>query len=94
MGKLSKKGEGSLFPLKRTTSWCWAEPRTSSLGSSSLPCCQQAFSNGVLQEEEDLAAGVGRSRVPVRQHQQYSDDEDDYDDDDEEEVCNTNSAIR
>lgn len=60
----------------------------------SLPCCQQAISNGVLQEEEDLAAGVGRSRVPVRQHQQYSDDEDDYDDDDEEEVRNTNSAIR
>lgn len=48
----------------------------------------------MLQEEEDLAAGVGRNRVPVRQHQQYSDDEDDYDDDDEEEVRNTNSAIR
>lgn len=47
-----------------------------------------------MQEEEDLAAGVGRSRVPVRQHQQYSDDEDDYDDDEEEEVRNTNSAIR
>lgn len=64
------------------------------LGSSSFLHCQQAISNGVLQEEEDLAAGVGRSRVPVRQHQQYSDDEDDYDDDDEEEVRNTNSAIR
>lgn len=64
------------------------------LGVSSLLCCQQAISNGVLQEEEDLAAGVGRSRVPVRQHQQYSDDEDDYDDDDEEEVRNTSSAIR
>lgn len=48
----------------------------------------------MLQEEEDLAAGVGRNRVPVRQHQQYSDDEDDYDDDDEEDVRNTNSAIR
>lgn len=45
-----------------------------------------------LQEEEDLAAGVGR--VPVRQHQQYSDDEDDYDDDEEEEVCSTNPAMR
>lgn len=61
------------------------------LGSSSSPNC---WSNAVLQEEEDLAAGVGRSRVPVRQHQQYSDDEDDYDDDEEEEVRNTNSAIR
>lgn len=48
----------------------------------------------MLQEEEDLAAGVGRSRVPVRQHQQYSDDEDDYEDDDEEEVCNANPAMR
>lgn len=70
----------------------WA--RDLSAGSS-LPRCWQAISdNGVLQEEEDLAAGVGRSRVPVRQHQRYSDDEDDYDDDDEEEVRNTNSAIR
>lgn len=46
------------------------------------------------QEEEDLAAGVGRSRVPVRPPQQYSDDEDDYEDDEEEDVQNTNSAIR
>lgn len=45
------------------------------------------------QEEEDLAAGVGRSRVPVRAPQQYSDDEDDYEDD-EDDVQNTNSAIR
>ncbi|NWS42367.1 BAP1 hydrolase, partial [Probosciger aterrimus] len=52
------------------------------------------YAKSPMQEEEDLAAGVGRSRVPVRQHQQYSDDEDDYDDDDEEEVRNTNSAIR
>ncbi|XP_028943079.1 ubiquitin carboxyl-terminal hydrolase BAP1, partial [Antrostomus carolinensis] len=51
------------------------------------------YAKSPMQEEEDLAAGVGRSRVPVRQHQQYSDDEDDYDDDDEEEVRNTNSAI-
>lgn len=48
----------------------------------------------MLQEEEDLAAGVGRNRVPVRQPQQYSDDEDDYDDEEEEEVRNTNSAMR
>lgn len=46
------------------------------------------------QEEEDLAAGVGRSRVPVRPPQQYSDDEDDYEDDEEDDVQNTNSAIR
>ncbi|XP_009708621.1 PREDICTED: ubiquitin carboxyl-terminal hydrolase BAP1, partial [Cariama cristata] len=52
------------------------------------------YAKSPMQEEEDLAAGVGRSRVPVRQHQQYSDDEDDYDDDDEEEVRNTNSTIR
>ncbi|XP_042736328.1 ubiquitin carboxyl-terminal hydrolase BAP1 isoform X3 [Lagopus leucura] len=51
------------------------------------------YAKSPMQEEEDLAAGVGRSRVPVRQHQQYSDDEDDYDDDEEEEVRNTNSAI-
>lgn len=48
----------------------------------------------LLQEEEDLAAGVGRSRVPVRPPQQYSDDEDDYEDDEEDDVQNTNSAIR
>lgn len=45
-----------------------------------------------MQEEEDLAAGVGRSRVPVRP-QQYSDDEEDYEDE-EEDVQNTSSAIR
>ncbi|XP_054834025.1 ubiquitin carboxyl-terminal hydrolase BAP1 [Eublepharis macularius] len=53
------------------------------------------YAKSPMQEEEDLAAGVGRNRVPVRQHQQYSDDEDDYDDDDdEEEVCNANPAMR
>lgn len=52
------------------------------------------YAKSPMQEEEDLAAGVGRSRVPVRQHQQYSDDEDDYDDEEEEEGRNTNSAIR
>ncbi|XP_025023168.1 ubiquitin carboxyl-terminal hydrolase BAP1 isoform X1 [Python bivittatus] len=51
------------------------------------------YAKSPMQEEEDLAAGVGRSRVPVQQHQQYSDDEDDYDDDEDEEVCNTNPAI-
>ncbi|XP_066473182.1 ubiquitin carboxyl-terminal hydrolase BAP1 isoform X2 [Tiliqua scincoides] len=50
------------------------------------------YAKSPMQEEEDLAAGVGR--VPVRQLQQYSDDEDDYDDEDEEEVCSANPAMR
>lgn len=50
------------------------------------------YAKSPMQEEEDLAAGVGR--VPVRQHQPYSDDEDDYDDEDEEEVCSANLAVR
>ena len=87
-------GKSPLSPLGRGKPQCLAGLRTRLLGSSSLPHRRPAVSNGVLQEEEDLAAGVGRSRVPVRQHQQYSDDEDDYDDDEEEEVRNTNSAIR
>ena len=48
----------------------------------------------LLQEEEDLAAGVGRSRVPVRPPQQYSDDEDDYEDEEEDDAQSTSSAIR
>ncbi|XP_060621827.2 ubiquitin carboxyl-terminal hydrolase BAP1 [Anolis sagrei] len=52
------------------------------------------YAKSPMQEEEDLAAGVGRNRVPVRQHQQYSDDEDDYDDEEEEEVCNASPAMR
>ncbi|XP_053455174.1 ubiquitin carboxyl-terminal hydrolase BAP1 isoform X3 [Nycticebus coucang] len=51
------------------------------------------YAKSPMQEEEDLAAGVGRSRVPVRPPQQYSDDEDDYEDDEEEDMQNTNSAI-
>uniref|UniRef100_A0A8D2LKN3 Ubiquitin carboxyl-terminal hydrolase BAP1 n=1 Tax=Varanus komodoensis TaxID=61221 RepID=A0A8D2LKN3_VARKO len=51
------------------------------------------YAKSPMQEEEDLAAGVGRSRVPVRQPQQYSDDEDDYDEEEEEEVCNANAAM-
>ncbi|XP_053154304.1 ubiquitin carboxyl-terminal hydrolase BAP1 isoform X2 [Hemicordylus capensis] len=52
------------------------------------------YAKSPMQEEEDLAAGVGRSRVSVRQHQQYSDDEDDYDEEEEEEVCSANPAMR
>lgn len=51
------------------------------------------YAKSPMQEEEDLAAGVGRSRVPVRAPQQYSEDEDDYEDEDED-VQNTNPAIR
>uniref|UniRef100_A0A8C6R1I6 Ubiquitin carboxyl-terminal hydrolase n=1 Tax=Nannospalax galili TaxID=1026970 RepID=A0A8C6R1I6_NANGA len=51
------------------------------------------YAKSPMQEEEDLAAGMGRSRVPVRPPQQYSDDEDDYEDD-EDDVQNTSSAIR
>ncbi|KAM8758809.1 ubiquitin carboxyl-terminal hydrolase BAP1 isoform 3-T3 [Rhynchonycteris naso] len=52
------------------------------------------YAKSPMQEEEDLAAGVGRSRVPARPPQQYSDDEDDYEDEEEDDVQNTNSAIR
>uniref|UniRef100_A0A6J0UFS2 ubiquitinyl hydrolase 1 n=1 Tax=Pogona vitticeps TaxID=103695 RepID=A0A6J0UFS2_9SAUR len=51
------------------------------------------YAKSPMQEEEDLAAGVGRSRVPVRHHQQYSDDEDDYEEHEEEEVCSANPTI-
>lgn len=37
---------------------------------------------------------MGRSRVPVRPPQQYSDDEDDYEDDDEDDMQSTSSAVR
>ncbi|XP_064422228.1 ubiquitin carboxyl-terminal hydrolase BAP1 isoform X1 [Latimeria chalumnae] len=47
------------------------------------------YAKSPMQEEEDLAAGVGRSRLP--QHHHYSDDEEDYDEEEEED---TNSAIR
>lgn len=36
------------------------------------------------QEEEDLAAGVGRTRMSAPPQAPYSDDEDDYEDDEEE----------
>lgn len=37
-----------------------------------------------LQEEEDLAAGVGRTRMSAPPQPSYSDDEDDYEDEEEE----------
>ncbi|XP_050951058.1 ubiquitin carboxyl-terminal hydrolase BAP1 isoform X3 [Labeo rohita] len=48
------------------------------------------YAKSPMQEEEDLAAGVGRSRLPGPPQPPYSDDEDD--DDDEEEECSTAGA--
>ncbi|XP_070758852.1 ubiquitin carboxyl-terminal hydrolase BAP1 isoform X4 [Enoplosus armatus] len=42
------------------------------------------YAKSPMQEEEDLAAGVGRSRMPGPPKPSYSDDEDDYEDDEEE----------
>uniref|UniRef100_A0A669EKS6 ubiquitinyl hydrolase 1 n=1 Tax=Oreochromis niloticus TaxID=8128 RepID=A0A669EKS6_ORENI len=42
------------------------------------------YAKSPMQEEEDLAAGVGRSRMPGHPQPPYSDDEDDYDDEEEE----------
>ncbi|XP_071388217.1 ubiquitin carboxyl-terminal hydrolase BAP1 isoform X1 [Centroberyx affinis] len=42
------------------------------------------YAKSPMQEEEDLAAGVGRSRISGPPKPPYSDDEDDYEDDDEE----------
>uniref|UniRef100_A0A8C2GAV1 Ubiquitin carboxyl-terminal hydrolase n=1 Tax=Cyprinus carpio TaxID=7962 RepID=A0A8C2GAV1_CYPCA len=44
------------------------------------------YAKSPMQEEEDLAAGVGRSRLPGPPQPPYSDDEDDYND---EEECST-----
>ncbi|KAL7407642.1 hypothetical protein ABVT39_011551 [Epinephelus coioides] len=51
------------------------------------------YAKSPMQEEEDLAAGVGRSRVPGTQRQ-YSDDEDDYEDDEEEVTDSTVKSNR
>ncbi|XP_013885945.1 ubiquitin carboxyl-terminal hydrolase BAP1 isoform X2 [Austrofundulus limnaeus] len=48
------------------------------------------YAKSPMQEEEDLAAGVGRSRISGPPQRQYSDDEDDYDED--EEVTTTAST--
>nr|XP_046239612.1 ubiquitin carboxyl-terminal hydrolase BAP1 isoform X2 [Scatophagus argus] len=42
------------------------------------------YAKSPMQEEEDLAAGVGRSRMPGPPQHSYSDDEDDEEDDEEE----------
>lgn len=41
------------------------------------------YAKSPMQEEEDLAAGVGRSRAPGPPQTPYSDDEDDYEDEEE-----------
>ncbi|XP_039547037.1 ubiquitin carboxyl-terminal hydrolase BAP1 isoform X2 [Pimephales promelas] len=48
------------------------------------------YAKSPMQEEEDLAAGVGRSQLPGPPQPPYSDDEEDYDD--EEEECSTTGA--
>lgn len=42
------------------------------------------YAKSPMQEEEDLAAGVGRARIQGPPQPPYSDDEDDYEDEDEE----------
>uniref|UniRef100_A0A3B4DAW4 ubiquitinyl hydrolase 1 n=1 Tax=Pygocentrus nattereri TaxID=42514 RepID=A0A3B4DAW4_PYGNA len=44
------------------------------------------YAKSPMQEEEDLAAGVGRPRVPGPPQPAYSDDEEDYEDEEEEDL--------
>uniref|UniRef100_A0A8C1EAI9 Ubiquitin carboxyl-terminal hydrolase n=1 Tax=Cyprinus carpio carpio TaxID=630221 RepID=A0A8C1EAI9_CYPCA len=48
------------------------------------------YAKSPMQEEEDLAAGVGRSRLPGPPQPPYSDDEDDYNDEEECKIGNSN----
>ncbi|XP_017290922.1 ubiquitin carboxyl-terminal hydrolase BAP1 isoform X2 [Kryptolebias marmoratus] len=52
------------------------------------------YAKSPMQEEEDLAAGVGRSRISGPPQHQYSDDEDDYDDDEEEVTPTASTSTR
>ncbi|KAG5838504.1 hypothetical protein ANANG_G00224370 [Anguilla anguilla] len=52
------------------------------------------YAKSPMQEEEDLAAGVGRSRAPGPPHPPYSDDDDDYEDEEEEECMSTDTPVR
>lgn len=52
------------------------------------------YAKSPMQEEEDLAAGVGRSRRPGPLQPPYSDDEDDYEDDEEEVTGSTGTSSR
>ncbi|XP_062401345.1 ubiquitin carboxyl-terminal hydrolase BAP1 isoform X2 [Sardina pilchardus] len=51
------------------------------------------YAKSPMQEEEDLAAGMGRTRVPTGQPP-YSDDEDDYEDEEEEQCTTTGTSSR
>uniref|UniRef100_I3KAQ2 ubiquitinyl hydrolase 1 n=1 Tax=Oreochromis niloticus TaxID=8128 RepID=I3KAQ2_ORENI len=51
------------------------------------------YAKSPMQEEEDLAAGVGRSRMPGHPQPPYSDDEDDYDDEEEEMTGSSQIAL-
>ncbi|XP_030633004.1 ubiquitin carboxyl-terminal hydrolase BAP1 isoform X1 [Chanos chanos] len=52
------------------------------------------YAKSPMQEEEDLAAGVARSRVPGPPQPPYSDDEDDYEDEEEEDCGTTGTPNR
>ncbi|XP_044038752.1 ubiquitin carboxyl-terminal hydrolase BAP1 isoform X2 [Siniperca chuatsi] len=52
------------------------------------------YAKSPMQEEEDLAAGVGRSRMSGPPKPLYSDDEDDYEDDEEEVTGSASTSNR
>nr|XP_061814469.1 ubiquitin carboxyl-terminal hydrolase BAP1-like [Nerophis lumbriciformis] len=52
------------------------------------------YAKSPMQEEEDLAAGVGRSRVPGPARPAYSEDEDDYEDEEEEVTESVGASTR
>ncbi|XP_041835652.1 ubiquitin carboxyl-terminal hydrolase BAP1 isoform X2 [Melanotaenia boesemani] len=52
------------------------------------------YAKSPMQEEEDLAAGVGRSRMPGPPQPPYSDDEDDYDEEEEEVTGSVRASSR
>ncbi|XP_072238205.1 ubiquitin carboxyl-terminal hydrolase BAP1 [Leuresthes tenuis] len=52
------------------------------------------YAKSPMQEEEDLAAGVGRSRIQPAPQPPYSDDEDDYDEDEEEVTGSASTSSR
>ncbi|XP_056129665.1 ubiquitin carboxyl-terminal hydrolase BAP1 isoform X2 [Lampris incognitus] len=52
------------------------------------------YAKSPMQEEEDLAAGVGRSRISGPPQPSYSDDEDDYEDDEEEVTATAGTSSR
>ncbi|XP_023646803.2 ubiquitin carboxyl-terminal hydrolase BAP1 [Paramormyrops kingsleyae] len=52
------------------------------------------YAKSPMQEEEDMAAGVSRSRPPGPPNPSYSDDEDDYEDEEDEDCSNTDAHSR